>query len=72
MSEFDRAIQEAKKLAATPEGRQLASRLQQLGGPDLNQAMESGDLNRLKQSLSLLLKDPGARHLLEKLGGNHG
>lgn len=72
MSEFDHAIQEAKKLAATPEGKQLVSRLQQLGGPDLNQALESGDLNRMKQSLSLLLKDPNTRQLLEKLGGYHG
>ena len=75
MSDFEHAIQEAKKLAATAEGRQLAKLLQQLGGPDLQQAMDSaaaGDLTQAQKAIMALMKDPAARKLLQQLGGTHG
>ena len=75
MSDFEHAIQEAQKLAATAEGRQLAKLLQQLGGPDLQQAMDSaaaGDLAQAQKAIMALMKDPEARKLLQQLGGSHG
>jgi len=75
MSDMDHAIQEAMKLAATPEGKQLAALLQQLGGQNLQQTIDhaaSGNLSQAKQAISMLMKNPEARQLLEKLGGNHG
>lgn len=75
MSDFDHAIQEAKRLAGTPEGKQLAMLLQQLGGTDLQQAMEhaaAGDMTMAKQALNTILQDPNACQLLEKLGGGNG
>ena len=75
MSDFEHAIQEAKKLAATAEGQQLAKLLQQLGGPNLQQAMDgaaAGDLSQAQKAIMTLMKDPQARKLLEQLGGSHG
>lgn len=75
MSDFEHAIQEARKLAATAEGQQLAKLLQQLGGPNLQQAMDNaaaGDLSQAQKAIMALMKDPQARKLLEQLGGNHG
>lgn len=75
MSDFDHAIQEAMKLAATPEGKQLAALLQQLGGQNLQQTMDhaaAGDFSQAKKAISTLMQNPEARQLLEKLGGNHG
>lgn len=75
MSDFDHAIQEARKLAATPEGKQLAALLQQLGGHDMQQAMDraaAGDMTQAKQAISALMQNPEARQLLEKLGGGNG
>ena len=75
MSDFDHAMEEARRLAGTPEGIQLAARLQQLGGYNMQQAMEAaaaGDLRQAKQAVSALMQDPQARQLLEMLGGNHG
>ena len=75
MSDFEHAIQEAKKLAATAEGQQLAKLLQQLGGPNIQQAMDraaAGDLSQAQQAITALLKDPEARKLLQQLGGTHG
>lgn len=75
MSDFDHAIQEAKNLASTPQGRQLAAALLQLGGPGLQHAIEAaaaGDLTAAKKTLDSLMKDPNARTLLEQLGGKNG
>ena len=75
MSDFDHAIQEAMKLAQTPQGKQLAAMLQQLGGHSVQQAMDqaaSGDMTQAKQVLTALMKNPQARQLLEQLGGSHG
>lgn len=75
MSDFDHALQEARRLAETPEGKQLAALLQQLGGTDLQQAVDraaAGDFSAAKQALRSIVKDPQTQQLLEKLGGNHG
>ena len=75
MSDFDHAIEVARLLAGTPEGKHLAARLQQLSGYNMQQAMEAaaaGDLRQAKQAVSALMQDPQARQLLEMLGGNHG
>ena len=75
MSDFEHAMQEARKLSGTPEGKQLAALLQQLGGTDMQQAMEqaaSGDFRQAKQAIMQLMQNPEARSLLEKLGGNNG
>lgn len=75
MSDFDHALQEARKLARTPEGKQLAALLQQLGGPNLQQSVDAasaGDFRQAQQVISALMQDPQARQLLEKLGGGNG
>ena len=75
MSDFDHAMQEARKLSGTPEGKQLAALLQQLGGPNMQQAMEqaaAGDFRQAKQAIMQLMQDPEARALLNKLGGRNG
>ena len=75
MSDFDHAMQEARKLSGTPEGKQLTAILQQLGGPNIQQAMEqaaAGDFRQAKQAIMQLMQNPEARELLSKLGGMHG
>ena len=75
MSDFDHAMEEARRLAGTPEGKQLAAQLQQLGGYNMQQALEAaaaGDMRQAKQAVSMLMQDPQARKLLELLGGSHG
>lgn len=75
MSDFDKAIQEAKKLAGTPEGKQLAALLQTLGTTDIQQTLDAaaaGDFRQAKQMVTALMNNPEAKALLEKMGGSHG
>lgn len=75
MSDLEHAIQEAKKLAETPEGKQLAALLQQLGGNDLQQMLDQaamGNFTQARSAISTLMQDPQARQLLQKLGGANG
>ena len=75
MSDFERALKDAKHLAGTPQGQQLAALLQQLGGTDLQQAMDraaAGDFSAAQAALTKLMKDPQARKILQQLGGKHG
>lgn len=75
MSDIDRALSQAKSLAQTPQGQLLAQRLRELGGPGLDQALDQaarGDLTAARSALSRILADPGARQLLQQLGGSHG
>ncbi|MBQ2854610.1 MAG: hypothetical protein IJE81_03955 [Oscillospiraceae bacterium] len=75
MSDFDRALQEALRLSGTPEGKQLVSMLQQLGGGDLQQTLDrasAGDLHQAQQLISSLMRNPQARQLLQQLGGSYG
>ena len=64
-------IQEAKRIAATPAGRELIRLLQKQGGTDLQQAMEraaTGDYSGAQKARSVLLQDPETKKLLEQLG----
>lgn len=75
MSDFEHALKDAKRLAGTPQGQQLAALLRQLGGTDLQQAMDraaAGDFSAAQAALTTLMKDPQARKILQQLGGNHG
>lgn len=75
MSDFEHAMQEAQRLSGTPEGRQLAALLQQLGGINMQHVMEqaaSGDFRQARQAVMQLMQDPKARSLMEKLGGHNG
>ena len=75
MSDYEHALKDAKRLAGTPQGQQLASLLRQLGGTDLQQAMDqaaAGDFSAAQAALTKLMKDPQARKILQQLGGNHG
>ncbi len=75
MSNFEKMLPQAQKMAQSQEGQQLASLLQQLGGPDLQQAMDNaaaGDFSQAQKVLSALMQNPQARQLLQQLGGNYG
>ena len=75
MADFEQALEEAKRIAKTPEGKQLALLLHQLGGNDLQQyvdAAAAGDLQQAQQMIRALMKDPQARQILNKLGGGNG
>jgi len=54
MSDFDHAMEEARKMAQTPQGRQLASMLQQLGGTGIRQAMDAAAAGDMTQAKLLL------------------
>ena len=65
------SIQEARRLADSPAGRQLISLLQQQGSSDFEQAMDraaKGDFTEAKQALASILADPQAQKLLKELG----
>ena len=75
MSDFERALKDAKRLAGTAQGQQLAALLQQLGGTDLHQAINraaSGDFAAAQAALTKLMENPQARKILQQLGGKHG
>lgn len=75
MSNYESALEQARRLANSPEGQQLASLLQQTGGIDIqniiNQAA-AGSLQQAKQAISLLLENPEAKKLMQQLGGGNG
>lgn len=75
MSNYDQAMQEAKKLAANPQAKEFVHMLQQKD-PQLLQSLlqqaATGNLNQAKQILSTLLDDPQTRAMLESLGGING
>lgn len=75
MSDLDRKIQQARKLAQSPEAQQLAALLQQLGNTNMQQAMDAaaaGNMAPAREVLNALMQDPEARRLLQKLGGENG
>ena len=75
MSDLEHAIQEARKLAQSPEGKQLAQLLKQLGGTDLQHTIDkaaAGDLSQAKRAITELMQNPQARNLLRQLGGSNG
>ena len=65
------SVSDAMRLASTPAGRQLMALLQQTGGTDLKSAMAeaaSGNYDKAKQLLSVLMENPEAKALLDRLG----
>ena len=71
----DFSIQEAKRLAQTPEGQQLMAMLQQKDNGQLQKAMEAASAGNYQQAGSLLqtlLSSPEARQLIKKMGADHG
>ena len=71
----DFSIQEAKRLAKTPEGQELLRRLQEKDNAALQKAMQdasSGNLKEAGKALSSLLSSPDIQQLIRQLGGKHG
>ena len=71
----DFSIQEAKRLAQTPEGQRLMAMLQQKDNGQLQKAMEAASAGNYQQAGSLLqtlLSSPEARQLIKKMGADHG
>ena len=69
----DFSLQNAMRLAQTPEGRQLFSLLQSTQPSALQQAMDnaaSGDMEQLKQTVQSFLQSREAMALLEKMRGS--
>ena len=68
-------MKEAKRLAQTPEGKQLMQLLQRSDSGQLQQAMEkasAGDYREAGSILKSLLSSPEAQQLMRQLGEKHG
>ena len=71
----DFSIQEAKRLASTPEGQKLMAMLQQKDDGKLQKAMEQASAGNYKEAGSILkslLSSPEAQQLIRKMGKDHG
>ena len=71
----DFSMEEAKRLAQTPEGQKLMAILQQKDSGQLQKAMEAASAGNYQQAGSLLqalLSSPEARQLIKKMGADHG
>ena len=71
----DFSIQQARRLAKTPEGQELMGFLQQKDGAQLQKAMERASVGNYKEAgtiLQSLLSSPEAQRLIQQLGGKYG
>lgn len=71
----DFSIQEAKRLAKTPEGQKLMALLQQKDNGKLQKAIAEATAGNYKEAGSILesvLSSPEAQQLIRKLGRDHG
>ena len=71
----DFSIQEAKRLAKTPEGQKLMALLQQKDNGKLHKAIAEATAGNYKEAGSILesvLSSPEAQQLIRKLGRDHG
>ena len=71
----DFSIQEAKRLAQTPEGQRLMAIVQQKDDGKLQKAMEEASAGNYKEAgaiLSALLSSPEAQQLIRKMRPDHG
>ena len=71
----DFSIQEAQRLAKTPEGQKLMRLLQEKDSAKLEKAMADASAGNFKdagKTLSSLLSSPEIRQLIRQLGGKHG
>ena len=69
------SIQEAKRLAQTPEGQKLMTMLQQKDHAALQKAMAEASAGNYKEAGSILqslLSSPEAQQLIQKMGTRHG
>ncbi len=71
----DFSVEEAKRLAGTPEGQRLMALLQQKDNGTLQKAMEAASAGNYKDAgamLQSLLSSPEAQQLMQQLGKKHG
>lgn len=69
----DFSVEQAKRLAKTPEAQKLYAMLQRRNGQQLNEAMAqaaAGDYSAVQKTLAALMADPEAQAMLQKLKGN--
>lgn len=69
-------MEEAMKLASSPEGKALLSQLQQQHGQQVQSAIaqaQAGNYEQVKKTLATLMDTPAGKALLEQLRGQgHG
>ena len=71
----DFSVQEAQRLANTPQGQELMRRLQEKDNAALERAManaSAGNFREAGKALSSLLSSPEIRQLIRQLGAEHG
>ena len=71
----DFSIQEAKRLAKTPEGQKLLALLQQKDDGKLQKAMAEASAGNYKEAgfiIQSLLSSPEAQQLIQAMGAEHG
>ena len=71
----DFSIQEAKRLAKTPDGQRLITMLQQNDNEKLQKAMAEASAGNYKEAGSILqslLSTPEAQQLIRRIGADHG
>ncbi len=65
------SMEDAMRLAGTPAGKQLLNLLRSSRDVDMNaarKAVEAGDIEQAKKSLSSLLQSPDVQSLLREMG----
>lgn len=71
----DFSVQQAQRLAQTPEGQELIRKLQETDNTALQKAMENASAGNYKEAgkaLSSMLSSPEIQQLIRQLGGRHG
>lgn len=69
------AMQEALRIAKSPEGQKLIQLVRQSDPGKLQQVLTSaasGNFNQAKDTLTALLDSPEAKELLSRMGGENG
>lgn len=75
MQNNQEAMQEAMRIAKSPEGQKLIRLLKQSSPDKLQQVLSSaasGDLAGARVTLNTLLSNPEAQAILNRMGGNNG
>ena len=65
------SMEDAMRLAGTPAGKQLLNLMKSSRDVDMNaarKALEAGDMEQAKKSLSSLLQSPDVQKLLREMG----
>lgn len=69
----DFSMENAKKLASSPDGQELIKTLRQSDASAMREAarqIQSGNYQEAQQALGAVLNDPKVQALLRKLGGS--